>query len=234
MHYRSCLMIINVSQKMKNYFYKISNGTVTCAIQLRQNIRSFLGLTGIVWLSVLLLGIVYATLDMSIPFSNYEYSFSRVLTTILWTPILEELIFRVMLFRLSLKWLSVISSALLSSFLFGLCHYPSVIGHTFAGFYFVTILIKTNSLLVCIILHSINNILVVALGFLVDHYWIVEDTFIDTIVLTTVIAILFLLFVFGRRDLVELFKSVWHKERMMLTYPYFCNKNGIKTQCKDH
>lgn len=221
------LNIVKMMKRFENCFYKVKDRICLCAIQLKQNYKSFLGILGLGWL----IAISYIFLDILMPLSDDEYSIRRILIETLWGPILEEVVFRALLFRFFLKFLSTINSALLSSLLFGLIHYPypSIIGPTLFGFYLVAILTKTNSLLLCIALHSINNAMAIGIGLLIDYLASINEL-IGEICATTWIATAFFLLVWGWRDLVGLFKFVWYKEAALTIARAPSTQNSIKNQ----
>ena len=91
--------------------------------------------------------------------------------SMLFVGFLEEILFRGFLFR-SIAKKNLTAGVLCSSVLFGLCHFsetiswdtvmPSLMNIVLAlaaGFLLVMIFVRTGSLLVCIVFHSVNNIL---------------------------------------------------------------------------
>ncbi|WP_416825577.1 type II CAAX prenyl endopeptidase Rce1 family protein [Ectobacillus polymachus] len=82
-----------------------------------------------------------------------------IISACVFAPIMEELIFRgFFLNRLSYKW-GIRKAILVSSILFGLGH-SDVIGATLFGITMCLIYIKTRSLLVGMVIHSLNNLTV--------------------------------------------------------------------------
>jgi membrane protease YdiL (CAAX protease family) len=82
-----------------------------------------------------------------------------VISAAVYAPIMEELIFRgFFLQRMTYKW-GVKRAIIVSSILFGLGH-SDVIGATIFGVIMCLLYIKTNSLLISIVVHALNNLIV--------------------------------------------------------------------------
>lgn len=93
-------------------------------------------------------------------------------TTIL-TPILEEILFREIIFNGFLKRYSTIKSVLLSSILFGIMHVSLVASFTatITAIFFSYLYLKTKSIWICIIAHIITNIMAIGyINYLLINY----------------------------------------------------------------
>lgn len=103
----------------------------------------------------------YMNLSPALPGSNSKISGIttgfHLLNTIILAPIIEELIFRgVMLHRWSLKW-GLREAIFVSSILFGLLHLMSAIDAFLFGLVMCTLYLRTQSILVPIVFHILNN-----------------------------------------------------------------------------
>ena len=86
-------------------------------------------------------------------------------------PFLEELIFRRSLLRLLLVNYSAKKAIILSSFGFALCHYFSntALFYTFLGsLFFGYLYLKYRNIWICFIMHSLHNLLVIIICFLLS------------------------------------------------------------------
>lgn len=90
---------------------------------------------------------------------NTGQGFWAIVTTVIFAPVFEELIFRGLLLESLLRRHRRLFSVIVSSAIFALVHFqPEVILTAFvSGFVFGTIYLHTNSIFSTIILHSINN-----------------------------------------------------------------------------
>jgi membrane protease YdiL (CAAX protease family) len=78
-------------------------------------------------------------------------------------PCAEEILFRGLIFRRSLRWMRPIPAALWSSLFFGICHLDTVGSGLFA-LVMVGLYLQSGSLWVPIAAHSLNNAIVAALA----------------------------------------------------------------------
>lgn len=91
--------------------------------------------------------------------------FWQTINYVIVAPITEEFIFRgVLLHRLATKW-NLTTAIWLSSLIFGMLH-PNPIGIGVAGIAWALLYLKTKTLVVPIIAHSMNNTIVVMAGLL--------------------------------------------------------------------
>ena len=89
------------------------------------------------------------------------------LNLVVLAPIFEELFFRGILFsRLSTKW-NQTTAIIISSIIFGCLHPPNIIGASVFGAILCIFYTRTNSLIVPITIHSINNLIIVVIVLLV-------------------------------------------------------------------
>lgn len=88
-----------------------------------------------------------------------------ILSSILMAPILEEIIFRGFLFqKLSIKY-GIFNSIIFSSLIFALVHFDfNILGRFFGAVILCLIYIETQSLIVPILSHSLNNILALVIS----------------------------------------------------------------------
>jgi membrane protease YdiL (CAAX protease family) len=174
-----------------------------CIAQVGFNLRSLCAMFGIV--------IIIAVFEVGIlelietPEEKITITIATVLNMLVLAPIVEEIIFRVLLFNFLQKYFSILISAILASVFFALCHY-GVLGAAVFGFYMITVFLITRNLMTLIVLHSLNNLVALIFILLPPVHEMVE------LCLFMVIAVA--LIVFGWRDLVELIKSVWYKKSM--------------------
>lgn len=103
----------------------------------------------------------YMNLSPALPGSNSKISGIttgfHLLNTIILAPIIEEIIFRgVMLHRWSLKW-GLREAIFVSSIVFGLLHLMSAIDAFLFGLVMCTLYLRTQSILVPIVFHILNN-----------------------------------------------------------------------------
>lgn len=97
--------------------------------------------------------------DRTIDHYNLFTTIFSIVSACVFAPIMEELIFRgFFLNRLSYKW-GIRKAVLISSIVFGLGH-SDVLGATLFGITMCLIYIKTRSLLVGMVVHSLNNLTV--------------------------------------------------------------------------
>lgn len=97
--------------------------------------------------------------DQTIDHYNLFTTIFSIVSACVFAPIMEELIFRgFFLNRLSYKW-GIRKAVLISSIVFGLGH-SDVLGATLFGITMCLIYIKTRSLLVGMVVHSLNNLTV--------------------------------------------------------------------------
>ncbi|WP_379968966.1 type II CAAX prenyl endopeptidase Rce1 family protein [Ectobacillus sp. sgz5001026] len=97
--------------------------------------------------------------DQTIDNYNLFTTIFSIVSACVFAPIMEELIFRgFFLNRLSYKW-GIRKAVLISSIMFGLGH-SDVLGATLFGITMCLIYIKTRSLLVGMVVHSLNNLTV--------------------------------------------------------------------------
>jgi len=86
-----------------------------------------------------------------------------VITVVLVAPVTEELLFRgILLHRWTAKW-GITPALLLSSLLFGILH-PNIIGLFVFGLMMALLYLKTRTLIVPIVCHSLNNLAAVGIG----------------------------------------------------------------------
>ncbi len=93
--------------------------------------------------------------------------------TILSTPILEEVLFRGLILKSFLKHYGTVKAILLSSVLFGLLHISAtaILNAFIISIVISYIYIKTKSVWICIIAHSISNIIAIGyINYLLMHY----------------------------------------------------------------
>ena len=91
------------------------------------------------------------------------------LNLVVLAPIFEELFFRGILFtRLSTKW-NQTSAIIISSIIFGCLHPTNIIGASVFGAILCIFYTKTNSLMVPIAIHGINNLMIVVVVLLVGE-----------------------------------------------------------------
>ena len=96
--------------------------------------------------------------------TNYPliYNGIQFVSIVILAPLLEEVLFRgIILQRWSVKW-SVVSGIILSSLFFGLLHF-NVLGLFNFGLVMALLYLRTHSLWLPIILHSLNNLIAVSL-----------------------------------------------------------------------
>jgi membrane protease YdiL (CAAX protease family) len=87
------------------------------------------------------------------------------ITTVVLAPILEETIFRGLLFsRLTVKW-GLLTGIMVSSFVFGLLHFISFIGASVMGVVLCVLYLKTRTLLIPMALHALYNFIVFSATF---------------------------------------------------------------------
>lgn len=188
-----------------------------CAKQVRQNLKSCLAVIGINFLIASLTWLVISSnaehaLGQEYSSSNSnKFSVVRMVAFLISHPVAEEILFRGIIFVFLRKYFSMFMSAALSSVVFGLCHYPFFINITLGGLYLVIVFIKTNSLAVTILLHSLNNVISLTYRILIEYIDYLPDSFAMAI-LFILLTMPFALIVIGWRDLVALIKSGWHKE----------------------
>lgn len=91
-----------------------------------------------------------------------------ILLSSLFAPVMEELIFRKIIFRTIQKKAGFMTGALVSSVLFGLIHFDitHLLTYVTVGFIFSFIYARTNRLFVPIVSHVSMNSLIVAFSFL--------------------------------------------------------------------
>jgi membrane protease YdiL (CAAX protease family) len=101
-------------------------------------------------------------IDYSQKFNNYNYKIKLVV--ILCSVIVEEIFFRSIAFNILLKYYDLVTSLLISSFVFAIIHFNNKIIELFImGLYLGVLVIITENLLTSIIAHSINNIIIVSI-----------------------------------------------------------------------
>jgi membrane protease YdiL (CAAX protease family) len=114
--------------------------------------------------------------DLFVPFTikNNDYIIYNILqffSNIFLSPIIEEIFFRgLLLQRWAIKW-GLVRGIIISSLLFGLLHFNPV-SIFVLGLINSIIYLKTNTLLLPIIIHSLNNLAIVILELLsivIDH-----------------------------------------------------------------
>ena len=132
-------------------------------------------------------GIIYA-----LPFS-YQILYTGILV-----PILEELIFRLLIFKVLRKWIPFVWAMLISAFLFGLYHGNLVqfVYASLCGLFLAYVYETYGSLLAPIIAHMVMNIVVCAMAKIGGFTWIFEGV-ARTIVVTVVCVVLAVLSVLG-------------------------------------
>ena len=87
------------------------------------------------------------------------------ITTVVLAPVLEETIFRGLLFsRLTVKW-GLITGIIVSSFAFGSLHFINIIGASVMGVVLCVLYLRTHTLLVPIALHALYNFIVFSATF---------------------------------------------------------------------
>ncbi|MEM7590601.1 MAG: CPBP family intramembrane glutamic endopeptidase [Cyanobacteria bacterium P01_A01_bin.83] len=92
------------------------------------------------------------------------YNALKLITSVLIAPVAEEFVFRgVLLHVCAARW-HIHTAIILSSLAFGFFHF-NPIGVSIAGILLALIYIKTRSLIVSIVAHSMNNIIAIALPF---------------------------------------------------------------------
>ncbi len=119
-------------------------------------------------------------------------------------PIIEEVLFRGVLLSLLLKYFSVTTSCIVSSLAFALCHYSPYITPVLVGLYFSLLLIEHKSLLLCIFLHYLFNILVSILQCLFAFCTLSLST--EIFLFITMLALTIVAIYFTRNDFHRLFK----------------------------
>jgi membrane protease YdiL (CAAX protease family) len=93
--------------------------------------------------------------------SDFVYSHWLLVHTVILSPILEEIIMRGFVLNRALavfpKWLAIIISAII----FGISHFnlPQGIATTIGGLFFALIYVRYRSIVICIIAHSVVNIM---------------------------------------------------------------------------
>jgi len=122
---------------------------------------------------------------------QFENPISSFFLIIIIAPIFEEVIFRGVILKQLLKQYSLIISLFISSILFAFIHFNinQGIGAFFWGMIFGFVYYKTESLIIPIILHLINNLFY----FFVHYYWTSYDIMSKEINLVQIIIGLFLL-----------------------------------------
>jgi len=123
---------------------------------------------------VLLPSVVFYTSNENLTDINsaFKYLPLAIIHTIFITPILEELIFRRILFRVSSKKFNILLGAILSSLIFSTVHVPATSSSFLLLFMHAIIYsycyYRTNRLLVPILLHSIWNLFII-IGFILQN-----------------------------------------------------------------
>ena len=121
-------------------------------------------------------------------FTNYD-----ILNVFLFTPILEELIFRGSLFAILIEVESTQKSIFLSSLGFTLAHYlsdTSFFTVFILGSFLTYVYLKTKNIFLCIIVHALNNFLALVFSpFLISMLKIKETSFymLEFIVISSLI-----------------------------------------------
>ena len=94
-------------------------------------------------------------------------------------PISEELAFRGILFsRWATKWNYSVAIGL-SSLVFGVLHFPDVVGATVFGILMCTLYAKTGSLIVPIVVHSLNNLVFAVLAWILPSEPVTSESLND-------------------------------------------------------
>lgn len=123
-------------------------------------------LGGLIWLLAVM--VVIEPIAMLFPDGGAQGTgrgFWAIITSVIFAPVFEELIFRGLILESLLRRHRRLFSVIMSSLFFGVIHLqPAVIiTAAAAGFVFGTIYLHTNSIFATIILHSINNAIAFAL-----------------------------------------------------------------------
>lgn len=160
--------------------------------------------------------------------TNYPliYNGIQFVSIVILAPLLEEVLFRgIILQRWSVKW-SVVSGIILSSLFFGLLHF-NVLGLFNFGLVMALLYLRTHSLWLPIILHSLNNLIAVSLDLTAVVYkngsafYTVEE--LQSTWWQGLIAIALAL-----PWLILFWRNNWQTARQ--TLPYFANRDRLRVE----
>lgn len=156
-----------------------------------------------------------------------SYVFSTFLISLTIGPMMEELLFRGYLFS---KWgerIGVTKAMIFSSLLFAFIHFNSgFISHFVSGLFFTMVYLKTNKLILPILLHSFHNLIVGITFFIlpetepvIEGEWLVEIIQELQFVLNILTLLFILLIPFVWYVLYRYFKNA------STAIPYYVNQN---------
>lgn len=119
-----------------------------------------------------------------------------VISSIIFAPILEELIFRGVLFnRLKIR-IGIIPAMILSSALFGIGHsFGGMISAFLFGMCMCILYLKTDNILVGMTVHFLNNLIFVILEFLGITFYLEMPYLIPTTILAIISTVLLLIYI---------------------------------------
>ena len=117
------------------------------------------------------------------------------LTIVVFSPIIEELLFRGIFLRRFNKELNVTLAILITSVLFGLCHnFGGILGAILFGICVAILYIKSKNILVPIFAHFLNNLLSFLLALSGIEYLIQSNSIIILLIIVLAIVSNFVLF----------------------------------------
>lgn len=104
--------------------------------------------------------------------NNMLYDVLTILTVVILAPIFEELIFRGMIYKYISKY-DKMTALIVSSLLFGLLHMniTQTISTIFMGLAFGIVMMKTDNVVNCMIIHAINNTIALLSTYFVSSIW---------------------------------------------------------------
>lgn len=162
-----------------------------------------------------------AETDSQISFAHY-YSLLRIITVAIVAPITEEFIFRGLLLHIwASKW-KTSRAILLSSLIFGFFHF-NPIGISIAGIVLALLYIKTRSLLIPIVAHTMSNLIAISSPSLIrlaTNNFDINELTIDNI--NNMWKLGLLLTILSTPFIVRFVYLEWPSKSTLL--PYFANK----------
>ncbi len=204
------IMLVFFVYKLKDIIFRESDGEDSLILCLRRNYDSIFDVANIYQISfivianILFVALVFFVLtylsNLSViqfdshlfgdfSFLSADILFLYLLTVVILSPIIEELLFRgIFLRRFNQELDNLTFAIIISSVLFGLCHgFGGILGAILFGICVSILYVKSGNILVPIFAHFLNNLISFLLAFSGIEYFIYNNQII--IVLIIVLAI---------------------------------------------
>lgn len=146
-------------------------------------------------------------LNFDTPLLSSSDLFYLTISSVLCAPIIEELVFRGVLFnRLKIR-IGIIPAILLSSVLFGIGHdFGGIISATLFGICMCILYLETDNILIPMSIHFLNNLIAVILEITEAESYVINTAFIIPLTIITVI-LSFLLLKYIYEELMKIRKK---------------------------